>query len=62
MQRLAIIDQCSRHPAGAAGGSVDHIIPPGELRPFIIGALERRLATGAELALTDLPIDTGSVD
>ena len=31
-------------------GSVDHIIPPGELRPFIIGALERRLATGADLA------------
>ena len=29
-------------------GSVDHIIPPGELRPFIIGALKRRLATGAE--------------
>jgi len=30
-------------------GSVDHIIPPGELRPFIIGALKRRLATGADL-------------
>ncbi len=29
-------------------GTVDHIIPPGELRPFIIGALKRRLATGAE--------------
>ena len=28
-------------------GSVDHIIPAAELRPFIIGALERRLATGA---------------
>ena len=27
-------------------GSVDHIIPAAELRPFIIGALERRLATG----------------
>ena len=26
-------------------GSVDHIIPAAELRPFIIGALERRLAT-----------------
>ena len=28
-------------------GSVDHIIPAAELRPFIIGALERRLAAGA---------------
>ncbi len=28
-------------------GSVDHIIPAAELRPFIIGALERRLATRA---------------
>ena len=27
-------------------GSVDHIIPAAELRPFIIGALERRLAAG----------------
>ena len=27
-------------------GSVDHIIPAAELRPFIIGALERRLVTG----------------
>ncbi len=27
-------------------GSVDHIIPAAELRPFIIGALERRLAGG----------------
>ena len=26
-------------------GSVDHIISPAELRPFMIGALERRLAT-----------------
>ncbi len=28
-------------------GSVDHIIPGAELRPFIIAALERRLGTGA---------------
>ena len=28
-------------------GSVDHIIPGAELRPFLIGALERRLAAGA---------------
>ncbi|MGO8956149.1 MAG: carboxyl transferase domain-containing protein [Streptosporangiaceae bacterium] len=28
-------------------GSVDHIIPAAELRPFIIGALERRLAPTA---------------
>jgi acetyl-CoA carboxylase carboxyltransferase component len=27
-------------------GSVDHIISPGQLRPFIIHALEQRLATG----------------
>ena len=27
-------------------GSVDHIIPPAQLRPFIIGTLERRLAAG----------------
>jgi hypothetical protein len=25
-------------------GSVDHIISPGQLRPFVIRALERRLA------------------
>jgi len=28
-------------------GSVDHIIPAQQLRPFIIGALEHRLATGS---------------
>ena len=28
-------------------GSVDRIIAAGQLRPFIIGALERRLATGS---------------
>ncbi|MGE5133291.1 MAG: carboxyl transferase domain-containing protein [Gemmatimonadota bacterium] len=31
-------------------GSVDHIIPPSQLRPFIIGALERRLADSGPLA------------
>jgi hypothetical protein len=31
-------------------GSVDHIIAPGQLRPFIIGALERRLAAGSGIA------------
>ncbi len=31
-------------------GSVDHVIPAAELRPFIIGALERRLAAGAAQA------------
>jgi hypothetical protein len=31
-------------------GSVDHIIPAAELRPFIIGALERRLAHGTAAA------------
>ena len=28
-------------------GSVDHIIPPEQLRPFVIRALERRLAAPA---------------
>jgi hypothetical protein len=28
-------------------GSVDHIISPAELRPFMIGALERRLGGSA---------------
>ena len=28
-------------------GSVDHIIAPGQLRPFVIDALERRLAAGS---------------
>jgi len=32
-------------------GSVDHIIPAAELRPFIIGALERRLASGTASGL-----------
>ena len=31
-------------------GSVDHIIPAAELRPFIIGSLERRLAAQAACA------------
>jgi len=31
-------------------GSVDHIITPGQLRPFVIGALERRLAAGCGTA------------
>ena len=31
-------------------GSVDHIIPAAELRPFIIGAIERRLARRAACA------------
>ena len=33
-------------------GSVDHIIPPWHLRPFIIRALERRLAAGGAAAET----------
>jgi acetyl-CoA carboxylase carboxyltransferase component len=36
-------------------GSVDHIIAVEQLRPFIIGALERRLASGADPPLADRP-------
>jgi len=41
-------------------GSVDQIISPTELRPFIIGALERRLAATAPLAFAGTVVRSSS--
>jgi len=40
-------------------GSVDHIISPAALRPFIIGVLERRLAAGTVAAAPTATVSTG---